>query len=91
MWNWLKSAIGFIGRVIKSTIEITVEYVKEVVVNAPAVAIMVTSAMGITGIATNMGAESLFVSIAFLNETLVVYFLSVSIVLILATMAGKIA
>ena len=68
-----------------------VEYGKEVVVNSPAVTIMATSAMGITGIATQMGAESLFVPVSFLNPTLTVYFLSVSCVLLLSTMAGKIA
>lgn len=91
MFKLIKSLVRGVASTIKKAFLMVLDYGKEVLINSPAVAIMATSAMGITGIATRLGAESMFVPISYLNPTLTVYFLSVTTVLILATMAGKIA
>ena len=90
MWSWIKTIFGGIGRIIKSAFRMITDYGKEVVINAPAVVIMTTSAMGITQLLTQHNVHAA-ITASWLNPQLTVFFISVSIVLLLSTISGKIA
>jgi len=87
----IKNLFGFIFRTIKKTGEVIVTYIKETIINAPAVTIMTFSAFGIANVMHNMNVSALFVSIPFINEVAIISVLSITLVLMLSTLAAKIA
>jgi len=89
MFNWIKRIFSGIFRTFKTAAKLIINYGKEVIVNAPAVTIMVTSAIGLSTIAMNMNAH-VAITAAYLNPIMTVYFLSTMTVVMMATLAGKI-
>ena len=91
LYNKTISILNFVKDTIIKTIKVVATYGKEVIINAPAVTIMTFSAFGIANVMHNMNLSALFVSIPFINEIAIISVLSVTIVMMLSTLAGKIA
>lgn len=90
MFRWIKKFFGDIFKIFRTASKIIIDYGKEVIVNAPAVAIMTFGAIGISNLATSMNAH-MFITASWLNPTMTIYFLSGFVILTLATIAGKTA
>ena len=95
MFTWIidkiRNVILFIKDTIVNTTKVVVQYVKETIVNSPAVAIMTFASFGLANTLTQLGIQSYFVPIGFINEVMIVSVISVTIIMILATIAGNIA
>ena len=87
----IKGLVGFVGRTIRAIAKTLIGYAKEVITNAPAIIIMTFASFGIANTLTQLNLQSVFVSVSFINEVMFVSVLSVTIVLILSTIAGQIA
>lgn len=88
--NMIKKIFNGIINSFKVAYKLVMNKIKEVIINAPAVSIMVTSAIGISTIATGMNAHNL-ITVSWLNPTLTIYFLSATLVVMLAEIAGRTA
>ena len=95
MIKWIidkvKGIITFIKETILTTGKVIIEFIKETIINAPAVTIMTFATFGITNTMTNLNLQTYFVPIGFINEFMILSVLSVTVVLILSTIAGNIA
>ena len=89
--NGITTIIEFVKNVVIKTGKVIIEYSKEVIINAPAVAIMTFSAFGIANVLHNTNVSVLFVSVPFINEVGIISVLSITAVLMLSSLAGKIA
>jgi len=87
----IKGIAYFIKETLLTTGKVIIEFIKETIINSPAVAIMTFASFGIATTMTNLNLQMYFVPIGFINEIMILSVLSVTIVLILASLAGAIA
>lgn len=64
---------------IKNTIKVITEYVKDIISNAPACTLLVTSTIGISSLLQTLPIEVYCVSIPFINELVVCSIMAVGI------------
>ena len=88
MFTWIA---GKLYKIITTTIKVVIQFAKETIVHAPAVAVMTFAGIGIAGILTSAGTVAALTPIAIINETAAVAVISAAIVMSLSTLAGTIA
>jgi len=88
--KWIKRMFEGIYNSFRIAGKMIIDYVKNAINHAPAVSIMVTSAMGISALMVSTGFPSL-ITVSWINPTVFTYFIASMIVVGLATLAGNVA